>query len=95
LSDRANHLLFSADAAVLNGENEMLLTPTVDHLFDRGFIRFENNGVADHFTSRASSLTSADGYRHLKSVNVRVFTSGQKQFLDFRRNAVLLQSIRS
>jgi putative restriction endonuclease len=29
-----------------------------------------------------------------KAVNVGAFTSGQKQFLDFHRNAVLLQSIR-
>jgi len=29
----------------LNGENGLLLTPTVDHLFDRGFISFEDSGV--------------------------------------------------
>jgi hypothetical protein len=29
----------------LDGENGLLLTPTVDHLFDRGFISFENDGV--------------------------------------------------
>jgi hypothetical protein len=28
-------------------------------------------------------------------VNVGAFTSGQQQFLDFHRNAVLLQSIRT
>jgi len=28
----------------LNGENGLLLTPSIDHLFDRGFIGFENNG---------------------------------------------------
>jgi hypothetical protein len=28
----------------LNGENGLLLTPTIDHLFDRGFISFENSG---------------------------------------------------
>jgi putative restriction endonuclease len=30
-----------------------------------------------------------------KIMNVGGFTSGQKQFLDFHRNAVLLQSIRA
>jgi len=25
----------------LNGENGLLLTPSIDHLFDRGFISFE------------------------------------------------------
>ena len=28
----------------LNGENGLLLTPTIDHLFDRGFISFEDTG---------------------------------------------------
>ena len=28
----------------LDGENGLLLTPTVDHLFDRGFISFESTG---------------------------------------------------
>jgi len=27
-----------------DGENGLLLTPNADHLFDRGFIGFENNG---------------------------------------------------
>jgi putative restriction endonuclease len=29
----------------LNGENGLLLTPSIDHLFDCGFIGFENNGA--------------------------------------------------
>ena len=29
----------------LNGENGLLLTPTIDHLFDKGFISFENEGA--------------------------------------------------
>lgn len=29
----------------LNGENGLLLTPSIDHLFDRGFISFEDNGL--------------------------------------------------
>jgi putative restriction endonuclease len=28
----------------LNGENGLLLTPSIDHLFDRGFISFEDTG---------------------------------------------------
>ena len=28
----------------LDGENGLLLTPSIDHLFDRGFIGFENDG---------------------------------------------------
>lgn len=29
----------------LNGENGLLLTPSIDHLFDRGFIGFEDSGT--------------------------------------------------
>ena len=28
----------------LDGENGLLLTPSIDHLFDRGFIGFEDSG---------------------------------------------------
>lgn len=34
----------SSNAERLNGENGLLLTPSIDHLFDRGFISFENTG---------------------------------------------------
>ncbi|WP_216840954.1 HNH endonuclease signature motif containing protein [Acidobacterium sp. S8] len=32
----------------LNGENGLLLTPTIDHLSDRGFISFEDARRADN-----------------------------------------------
>ena len=35
----------SSNEERLDGENGLLLTPSVDHLFDRGFIGFENSGV--------------------------------------------------
>ncbi|HEY5566297.1 MAG TPA: HNH endonuclease signature motif containing protein [Gammaproteobacteria bacterium] len=34
----------SDDGERLDGENGLLLTPTIDHLFDRGFISFEPDG---------------------------------------------------
>jgi putative restriction endonuclease len=79
----------------LNGENGLLLTPSVDHLFDRGFIGFENSGalIISPVAHRPSLLRM--GIDTAKTVNVGAFTSGQKQFLDFHRSAVLLQSIRS
>jgi hypothetical protein len=78
----------------LNGENGLLLTPSIDHLFDRGFIGFENNGnlIISPVAHRPSLQRMGI---ETKAVNVGVFTSGQKQFLDFHRNAVLLQSVRS
>jgi hypothetical protein len=44
---RASHCKPWRDASNeerLDGENGLLLTPTVDHLFDRGFIGFDGNG---------------------------------------------------
>jgi HNH endonuclease len=79
----------------LNGENGLLLTPSIDHLFDRGFIGFENNG--DLIISPVAHRLSLErmGIDTNKSVNVGGFTSGQKEFLNFHRNSVLLQSVRS
>jgi putative restriction endonuclease len=79
----------------LNGENGLLLTPSIDHLFDRGFIGFEDDGkliispVAHHPSLQRMGIDT------LKVTNVGGFTSGQKQFLDFHRTAVLLQSARA
>ena len=78
-----------------NGENGLLLTPSIDHLFDRGFIGFEDKGrliispVAHRPSLQRMGIDTAG------VVNVAGFTSGQKQFLDFHQNAVLLQSFRT
>ena len=78
----------------LNGENGLLLTPSIDHLFDRGFIGFENNGqliispVADRPSLRRMGIDTE------KAIHVGSFTSGQKSYLDFHRNAVLLMTRR-
>ena len=79
----------------LNGENGLLLTPSIDHLFDRGFIGFEDDGmliispVAHHPSLQRMGIDTE------KVIHVGGFTSGQKHFLDFHRNAVLLQSNRT
>jgi hypothetical protein len=78
----------------LNGENGLLLTPSVDHLFDRGFIGFEDSGKL--IVSPVAHKPSLErmGIETKMVVNVGAFTSGQKQFLEFHRNAVLLRSMR-
>lgn len=73
----------------LDGENGLLLTPTVDHLFDKGFISFENSGqlivspVADPVSLRRM------GIDHEARVNVGVFSEGQRRYLEFHRENVL------
>lgn len=76
----------------LDGENGLLLTPSMDHLFDRGFIGFEGDGqiiispVADK-DSLARMGLDADA-----PPNVGTFSSGQRTYLEFHRENVLLMS---
>jgi putative restriction endonuclease len=77
----------------LNGDNGLLLTPSIDHLFDRGFIGFEDNGKLIISPVAHKPSLQRMGIEISKVVNVGGFTSGQKPFLEFHRNAVLLQSM--
>lgn len=83
----------SSNEERLNGENGLLLTPSIDHLFDRGFIGFEDDGTLIISPVAHGSSLLRMGIDTKKVVNVGGFTSGQKRFLDFHRNAVLLQSV--
>jgi hypothetical protein len=78
----------------LNGENGLLLTPSIDHLFDRGFIGFEDSG--DLIISPVAHRPSLQkmGVETNRLVNVGQFTEGQRKFLDYHRNGVLLQTAR-
>lgn len=74
----------------LDGENGLLLTPSIDHLFDRGFIGFEDDGtlIISPVADRPSLQRMGIDVQGI--VNVGSFTHGQKRFLDFHRNSVLL-----
>jgi len=84
----------SSNEERLDGENGLLLTPSIDHLFDRGFIGFENNGKL--IISPVAHRPSLErmGVETEQKVHVGGFSSGQKQFLDFHRNSVFLESRR-
>ncbi|MEO8937204.1 MAG: HNH endonuclease signature motif containing protein [Burkholderiaceae bacterium] len=76
----------------LDAENGLLLTPTIDHLFDRGFIGFENNGelIVSPVAHSLSLLRMGIDVSHRK--NVGSFSTGQKAYLEFHRDSVLLRS---
>ena len=76
----------------LKGENGLLLTPSIDHLFDRGFISFRDNG--DLLVSPVAHKLSLErmGVSTDSKVNVGAFRVGQARFLEFHRDAVFLQS---
>jgi hypothetical protein len=78
----------------LNGENGLLLTPSIDHLFDRGFIGFEGNG--NLIISPVAHPPSLErmGIDVKGNVNVGRFTAGQREFLEFHQEKVLLKAAR-
>ncbi|TWB42601.1 HNH endonuclease [Nitrospirillum pindoramense] len=76
----------------LNGENGLLLTPSIDHLFDRGFIGFEDNGRLIISPAAHRPSLQRMGIKVDEKINVGSFTSAQRQFLDFHRDSVLLRS---
>lgn len=76
----------------LDGENGLLLTPSVDHLFDRGFISFEDEGrlivspVADERSLQRMGIPTDE---HLK---VGAFSSGQRHYLQYHRDRIFLET---
>src|SRR5438477_9300296 len=68
----------SSNEERLNGENGLLLTPSIDHLFDRGFISFEDNGELI-----ISDVTHKESIRRMgvhtdNILHVCRFSNGQK-----------------
>jgi putative restriction endonuclease len=94
--DRPEHLIAShakpwrssTNEERLAGENGLLLTPTIDHLFDRGFIAFEGDGTL--LVSPVAHQPSLEqmGIRTDKQVNVGRFSQGQRAFLEFHQENV-------
>ena len=92
---RASHILPWRDCpdseTRLDGENGLLLTPSIDHLFDRGFISFEDDGrllisPIAHQDSLARMGIPEEGH------SVGSFTNGQRSHLEFHRDSVFLQA---
>jgi hypothetical protein len=78
----------------LDGENGLLLTPSIDHLFDRGFISFENAGTVLISPVANKSALQRMGVSTGEVVNVGGFSTEQKKYLDFHRNFVFLEARR-
>lgn len=73
----------------LSSENGLLLTPTIDHLFDKGFISFERDG--ELIVSPVADRTSLHrmGIPVDRRVQVGAFSEGQRTFLDYHRDNIL------
>ena len=91
---RASHLKpwrVCSNQERLDGENGLLLTPSIDHLFDRGFISFEGSGLL--LVSPVAHKESLEkmGVPTKTKLNVGHFTQGQKSYLDYHRDNIFLE----
>jgi putative restriction endonuclease len=82
----------SSNPERLDGDNGLMLTPSIDHLFDRGFISFAGDGrllisPVAHRLSLQKMGVPVDVER-----NVGRFREEQERFLEFHRDAVFLRA---
>jgi len=76
----------------LDGSNGLLLTPSIDHLFDRGFISFENDGeLLISPVAHRDSLNKM-GVETDRVVRAGGFDDEQKHYLGYHREQVFLQA---
>jgi hypothetical protein len=76
----------------LSAGNGLLLTPTIDHLFDRGFISFGDEG--DVLVSPVADKESLMrmGVSCDRPIFAGSFSGDQKYFLDYHRKEIFLKS---
>jgi hypothetical protein len=98
--DRLEHLIAShikpwsvADNKErLDGENGLLLTPSVDHLFNNGYISFRGNGALIISPVAHTSSLSKMGIPLDESFNVGAFSGRQDEYLEYHRDLILLKA---
>lgn len=90
---RASHIKpwkDSSDTEKIDGNNGLLLSPHVDHLFDRGFITFKNGGTL--IISKELNPVVLNQWSLSSIRNVGSFNAKQLEFLDFHRDVVFKAS---
>ena len=86
---RASHIkpwASSNDVEKLDGYNGLLLSPHVDHLFDRGFITFREGGKI--LTSKDLNPEVLNRWSISAGQNVGTFRSEQHGYLEYHRDVV-------
>lgn len=88
---RASHIKpwsKSSDFEKLDGNNGLMLSPHVDHLFDKGFISFTNNGAL--LISRKLDQNIMHLWKIQTDINVGKFNADQSAYLEYHRNNIFL-----
>ncbi len=75
----------------LDPENGFMLTPTIDHLFDKGFISFDNDSsiILSDVAKRDEMIRMGVIGRDAPN-NIGVLRESQKNYLDWHRENILL-----
>ena len=76
----------------LSGFNGLMLTPTPDHLFDKGFISFGDDGSL-LYASRVNRAALAKMKIPDEGFNAGRFTADQTEFLRYHRNFVFKKAV--
>lgn len=77
----------SDDFEKLDGNNGLLLSPHVDHLFNYGYISFEEKGQL--LTSKELQYRVLSAWKIDPDMNVGFFTSEQANYLEYHRDVIL------
>ena len=83
---RASHMkpwAHSSNAEKLDGNNGLMLSPHVDHLFDKGYISFSDDGHL--LVSNRLPQPVQQAWQLLAPATPRPFTSGQAAYLAYHR----------
>lgn len=81
----------SSDLEKLDGHNGLLLSPHIDHLFDKGFISFTDGGTlltSQHLREQVLTKWHLD-----KAHDVGQFSNAQSSYLEYHRD-VVFESVR-
>jgi len=78
----------SSNSERLDGNNGLLLTPHIDHLFDRGYISFADNGKILLSVSLSHEVAQVFGVLGLQPTGS--FNDGQKSYLAYHREKVFI-----
>ncbi|MFO7653188.1 MAG: HNH endonuclease [Candidatus Krumholzibacteriia bacterium] len=96
--DRPEHLVashikpwrHSENNQRLDPENGLMLTPNVDHLFDRGFISFRGDGKLIYSPAAHRESLLRMGFDPDGCTQVGGFSTGQRHYLEFHQDEIFL-----
>lgn len=78
-----------------DGNNGLLLTPSADSLFDRGWISFETSGKLLVSTDLPSEVVGRIGLKLKRGLSCGAFNPQQCAYLEFHQNSVFEKRYRS